>query len=137
MDAKIFFKGIRASFKELKSLQEERDRLFAMLTSTTVKPKEISVQSSGPEDKMAEIVAKMMELDELINDQVHIILEKQIRAERIIKQLSKVQHREILRWYYVQNLKWHEVADRMNYDIAYVQRLNGEALSAAENYLEK
>ena len=133
--AKSFFKSIRASYREMKSLEEERDRLFAMLTSTTIKSKDVNVQTSVPGDKMSEIVPVMMELDELINAQVQIIIEKQIEAERIIQQIEDVRYREILRWYYVQNLKWQEVADRMNYDVAYVQRMNGDALIEAERYL--
>ncbi len=133
--AKRFFQGIRKSYKELECLREERDRLFQMLTSTSIKPKEVDVQTSGAGDKMSEVVPQMMELDEEINTQVNRIIEKQLTAERVIKQIDNMKYRETLRWYYVQNLRWEEVARRMNYDISYVQRVNGQALAVAEQYI--
>lgn len=134
LKAKAFFKSIRDSYRELASLTEERDRLFGMLTSTTIKQKEVDVQTSISGDKMSEVVPKMMELDELINDQIQQIVEKQIQAEKIIRRIDSIKYRETLRWYYIENLKWHEVAERMNYDIYYIQKLNGRALEEAEKY---
>lgn len=136
LKAKAFFKSIRDSYRELASLTEERDRLFGMLTSTTIKQKEVDVQTSISGDKMSEVVPKMMELDELINDQIQQIVEKQIQAEKIIRRIDSIKYRETLRWYYVENLKWHEVAERMNYDIYYIQKLNGRALEEAEKFFD-
>ena len=137
MSAKDFFKDIRKSSTELKSLEEESERLFTMITSTTIKPKEVDVQTSSTGDKMAEIISKMLELDDKITEQKRVIVEKQLKAEGIITKIDNAKYRAVLRWYYVQNLKWREVSDRMNYDMAYVQRLNGEALAAADKIMKR
>jgi len=137
MSAKDFFKDIRKSSTELKSLEEESERLFTMITSTTIKPKEVDVQTSPTGDKMAEIISKMLELDDKITEQKRVIVEKQLKAEGIITKIDNAKYRAVLRWYYVQNLKWREVSDRMNYDMAYVQRLNGEALAAADKIMKR
>ncbi|MCR4674318.1 MAG: DUF1492 domain-containing protein [Lachnospiraceae bacterium] len=132
--AKRFFQSIRNSYKELECLKEQRNKLFSMLTSTSIKPKEVDVMTSGSGDKMSEVVPVMLELDEKINTQVGVIIKKQLEAENIIQQIDNMKYRETLRWYYVQNLRWDEVAKRMNYDISYIQRVNGQALAEAEKY---
>ena len=133
--AREFFKSIKKSHKELNCLQEEHDRLFSMLTSTTIKPKEVDVQTSISGNKMEEIVPKMMELDELIQDQKYIIIDKQVKAEKIIKQIDDVRYREILRWYYVQDLRWKDVEKRTSYTMEVCQRLGARALEEAGKYL--
>jgi DNA-directed RNA polymerase specialized sigma subunit len=106
-----------------------------MLTSTSIKPKEVDVMTSGSGDKMSEVVPAMIELDEKINTQITSIIEKQLKAEKVIQQIDNMKYRETLRWYYVQNLRWEEVAQRMNYDISYVQRVNGQALISAAEFM--
>lgn len=135
-EAKKFFKSIREAQRELRSLEEEKDRLFTMLTRTTSRPKDVNVQSSPSGDKMTEITQKLIELDEIIKKQVNKILEKQIFAEKIICRLDKMEYRAVLRWYYVENLKWHEVAVRMDYHQVTVQKLNGKALEEAERLFD-
>lgn len=129
---KEFMKNLREMQKDLTSLTEEREQLFARITSTTVSLKAVSVQSSGDGDKMAAITPIILELDEKIQDQIRKIVMAQMRADDIICKIQNPVHREILRWYYVQGLKWEDVAQRMNYDVSYVQRLNGQALLEAE-----
>jgi hypothetical protein len=133
--AKRFFQSIRNSYKELECLKEQRNKLFSMLTSTSIKPKEVDVMTSGSGDKMSEVVPVMIELDEKINTQITSIIEKQLKAEKVIQQIDNMKYRETLRWYYVQNLRWEEVAQRMNYDISYVQRVNGQALISAAEFM--
>ena len=133
--AKRFFQSIRNSYKELECLKEQRNKLFSMLTSTSIKLKEVDVMTSGSGDKMSEVVPVMIELDEKINTQITSIIEKQLKAEKVIQQIDNMKYRETLRWYYVQNLRWEEVAKRMNYDISYVQRVNGQALISAAEFM--
>jgi hypothetical protein len=133
--AKRFFQSVRNSYKELECLKEQRNKLFSMLTSTSIKPKEVDVMTSGSGDKMSEVVPAMIELDEKINTQITSIIEKQLKAEKVIQQIDNMKYRETLRWYYVQNLRWEEVAQRMNYDISYVQRVNGQALISAAEFM--
>lgn len=133
--AKRFFQSVRNSYKELECLKEQRNKLFSMLTSTSIKPKEVDVMTSGSGDKMSEVVPVMIELDEKINTQITSIIEKQLKAEKVIQQIDNMKYRETLRWYYIQNLRWEEVAQRMNYDISYVQRVNGQALISAAEFM--
>lgn len=132
MTVKIMLKNLRNRQKELQSLREEKEILYARLTSTTVAPKEEQVQTSGPTDKMTELTARAIELDELIQQMIREIVMEQLRAEHIISRMQSPVYRTVLRWYYIDGLKWQEVADRMHYDIAYVQRLGVFAMEEAE-----
>ncbi len=130
--AKTMLQELRHRQKELRSLQEEKEILFTRLTSTTVAPKTEPVQTSGSDDKMTMLTARVIELDEMIQKAIREIVMEQIRAEKIIQGVKSPVHRSILRWYYIEDLKWQEVSDRMHYDIAYVQRLNADALKYAD-----
>ena len=60
-------------------------------------------------------------------------MQKQLRAEKIIRKLDNEKEREVLRWYYLTTdegelLTWGQVARRLNYNERYVKKLHGEAL---------
>lgn len=78
-----------------------------------------------------DLSAYAVQLDELLielKDQ----MEQRIRIRREITQkIEEMQdetEKTVLRMYYINGLKWKEIADRMGYDIRNVTRVHGRAL---------
>lgn len=131
-ETKSFFQTIRKEQKEIIHLaniirKEELNLLPKGITYDKDK-----VQAS-PEDKFTKICARISDLQEELGESIVRLKEKQIKAERMIRELEDPDEREVMRWYYLtiednRLLTWQQVAIRMNYYCRHVLRLHGNAL---------
>ena len=73
-------------------------------------------------------------MQEELGQSIFRLKEKQVKAERLIRNLDDPDEREVMRWYYMTTynnrpLTWQEVAIRMNYYRRHVIRIHGNALA--------
>lgn len=114
-------------------LQMEIDKMYAVLTSTTIKTREVDVQSSGAADPMADMVIQRMELEEELKK---LVVKKNKYDLEIIRCASEMNHSMgnvmILRYVYGHNVR--DICNKMHIKKSRVYRLlrDGE-----ENFLKK
>lgn len=123
---KAYLKRYHAAELAEKEIQEEIDdlRMNKMFPAL--------IQDGMPHGSSAgDLSAYAAQLDELLielKDQ----MEQRIRIRREITQkIEEMQdetEKTVLRMYYINGLKWKEIADRMGYDIRNVTRVHGRAL---------
>lgn len=132
-EIKNFFRQIRKEQNEIAHLtQMIRQEEMMLLPKGIVYDKD-KVQVS-PEDKFSEICARISDMQEELGQSIFRLKEKQMKAERLIRNLDDPDEREVMRWYYMTTynnrpLTWQEVAIRMNYYRRHVIRIHGNALA--------
>ena len=123
----ILLKDIRHISRQIEELQEEIDKVYALLTSTTIKPKEVDVQSSGAPDPMADKIIQMLEYQsELERQQTELFSKKNI-VIKIIYQMD-IQNQQILLLRYFKGMSVEEMGEQ----IGYTYRWAWEKLHQAE-----
>ena len=124
MTGKEFLKQIRDINITIISLQLEIERINTMLTSTTIRPKEVDVQTSTPADPMAERIIEKVEYEEKIK---RLILEQFDIKSQALDMMSELdaKYKNILLLRYVNCKSIKEIMDVYNLGRAAIcKRLN-------------
>lgn len=132
-EIKNFFRQIRKEQNEIAHLAMLIQQEETMLLPKAIVYDKDKVQVS-PEDKFSDICARISDMQEELGESIVKLKAKQMTAERMIRNLSDPDEREVMRWYYMTTynnrpLTWQEVAIRMNYYRRHVIRIHGSALA--------
>lgn len=79
-------------------------------------------------DRINGIVARIIELEKQITDEVDGYIDIKTEIHRIIQSVSDPTERLILRCRYLEFMTWESVAECVNYSLKQVYRIHGEAL---------
>lgn len=132
-EIKNFFRQIRKEQNEIAHLAMLIQQEENMLLPKAIVYDKDKVQVS-PEDKFSDICARISDMQEELGESIVKLKVKQMTAERMIRNLSDPDEREVMRWYYMtlydnRPLTWQDVAIRMNYYRRHVIRIHGNALA--------
>ena len=106
-------KDIRHISHLIEIAEEEISKLYTALTSTTIKPKEINIQTSGNIDPLGDKMARIIEYQEKVA-QYHIeLLSKKEKALDILKRMD-AEEQEILLLRYFKGLTVERTAEELN-----------------------
>lgn len=94
-EAITLLKSLNDIVRVIERLQEQIDSRYSRLTSTTIKPKEVDVQTSGPADQMAENIADIIEYQKKLVDYQSELNKKKMDVLDIIKQMD-ISQQELL-----------------------------------------
>ena len=126
MDARI-----NARLEELESL-----RTLAMKTTATMGGER--VQSSGSQQKMADCVVKIVELEQEINDAVDIFVDYKREAMALIDMACDADCIRLLHKRYFRMMTWESIAVDMNFTYQWVSGgLHQRALSQLQEALNQ
>lgn len=124
MTGKEFLKQIRDINITILALTQEVERIQTALTSTTIKPKEVDVQTSGQADPMAERIIEKVEYEEKIK---RLILEQFDIKSQALDMMGELDamYKNILLLRYVNCKSIKEIMDVYNLGRAAIcKRLN-------------
>lgn len=113
-----------------KNISRLEERLFELETKATQITTRLSKEPKGTpilEDKLGETVAKMVDLQNEINEQLAEYYEK----VKVIEQaISKLPPREalLIRLRYIEQKRWEEICVEMNYSWRQIHYIHSEAL---------
>ena len=111
----------------IEKLQEDIDNIYTSLINTTIRAKEVDVQTSLPADPMADKIAQAVEYQTLIENYQHELIELKTVALDIIKQMEiKDQQYLILKYF---NRK---TIDEIGEIVGYAYRQTWENIHHAE-----
>ena len=105
-------------------LQRLRSRAEKMTTSFS----DVPGGSSGPQDRMAEVVAIMADMEQSIIEDSKRMWQTIKETEVIIDMLDDYQERLVLSYRYIDCRPWLDIALAMNYDVRHIYRIHGRAL---------
>lgn len=107
-------KEIRTINHLIEDLQMQIDEVYTMLTSTTVKPKQVDVQTSLAPDPMADRVIKILEYQTRLQEHQRLLIEKKNVALKIISQMD-VDMQQVLLLRYFKGYSVENVGERIGY----------------------
>jgi len=112
--------------KNIKKLEEELADLECEVTKTT---ELIKVQrgAHSTDDKLGDLVSKMVDLQNEINKQLQKYYERVKYVERKIEALPP-REALLIRLRYIEHKNWYEIAYEMNYSWRQVHNIHAEAL---------
>ncbi len=117
-----------------KLIEKEQWLIIAQGTSGTAEGER--VQSSGNQQKMADSVCKMIEIDEEINKYIDKLIDIKQDVIHTIEQLQPIEY-DILHIVYIQFKDFNDVATKYNKSIKWVNRIHGRALANVQKVIDK
>lgn len=110
-------------------LQEDIERICTYLTSMTIKPKDVDVQTNLPADPMADNVIKMVEYEKELEEYQQTLIEKKNEALRVIKQMDIKDQQYIVLKYFN-----NKTIDQIGEIVGYAYRQTWENIHIAEQH---
>jgi hypothetical protein len=131
--AKEELKKIRKMNYLIDQMSETVDVLRAQLFGSRPVPDDVRVQNSLKHpDPAADRLAKIIDLENMINENIGYLVDLKKSAMRVIMKMSDTDQQGVLIARYFNGRKWDEIAEDMNYDIRHIYRLHGVALISYE-----
>jgi len=116
--------------KEIDCLKDEIERLRECFSAPPII--DGMPRANAYQDRIATLVAKIVDLDNILTEKLSELVECRIRIEEAIGTLETAD-RLLLRLRYIEGEKWEEVADKMGYSWQGIHLRHSKALKKIEN----
>lgn len=128
-DAKQYLRQLTRKDKRINALMERREHYQSMACRGTSSYTAERVSGTGQRSRVEDYAIKLIDLDKEVGREICRYVDLTREIEGMIKQLPDDRHRDILAWRYINGWDWDRIAGAMRYDLRWVFRLHGEALS--------
>ena len=137
MTAKEYLKKIRELDIKINDGTEEMEQLKALATKVTSAMDGEVVSSSKNPDKMTDVVAKIIKLQEKLNRDVDKYVDIKREAVEMLSEIENPTHYKILHSRYVLFKKWEQIACEIGFTYQWVNELHDVALLEFEKIMQK
>lgn len=134
--AKRYLQQIRRLDTKINRDVEELHRLKAMTTKITPTLKPDVVSGSGTQDKLAEAMSKIIDLEAEINREIDCFVDARKAVTATIDKVEDARLHTVLNMRYVQFKTWEQIACYMGRSYQWVCKLHGTALQVVEKIIE-
>lgn len=128
MRAKTYLQQIRRLDRKINNKQIQLESLRELVTSITPILKDINVQSNGSQDRLGDTMAKIIDLQNEINNEIDLYVNRKLEAIKLINAMEDDVSINILIQRYINYKRWDEIADNLNYTRQGVLKKHGQAL---------
>ena len=136
MQAKEFLKKLIQIDMMIDCKLEQIAELRGRLTSIGCSTDSERVQTSLKGDKMTDTIAKIMELEDLVNDDIDKLTEYKLQAREMIEGLENNVEKIVLYKRYFECKPFEQIAVECNYSWRQIHRIHGNALMNLEDVIE-
>lgn len=136
MDAKQYLRQLRRLDDMVNAKLDQVHELRCLAEKVTSAPSLDGVRSSFGQDKMAEVVAKIVDLESSINRDIDELIDLKTSIIALVDSLEDDDYRLILTYRYLNFKTWEQIAVDMGYTYRHVTRLHGQALLGMKDVLE-
>lgn len=126
-EIKAKLKRYRFIAGEISDLLDERERLRSLAEKITPSLSFAPVYGANT-DKMAPVVANLIEVERYIEKRSKELLRARMEAEQLIDRLADERHRAVLKSYYFSRRSWEECCVAVGYEWAQIHRIHSRAL---------
>jgi hypothetical protein len=137
MTADEFLKQIERADKVISNKLYEVQRLRVLAVSTTVPTDREAVQTSGVSDKVGNIVAKIIDLENEINELIDEYVDLQRLCIGVIESVRNPVQYTVLHKHYVQYKSFAEIAEEEHYSYDGIMKVKRKALEQVDAILMK
>lgn len=135
MNAKEYLRQYQDALVNIRNIEAELEELSAIAMSISVNTDAERVQTSGNQDSIGELVAKICDMQIELMDKRSDALDKMRRIEKTISQVENRTYRQILHMRYIENATWEKIAVALDRSYQWVCQLHGRALKAVEKLI--
>lgn len=134
MNAKQFLRQVRYldDLIDTKLEQIQELRSLAEKVTSTLSLDGTSLQSSGLQDKIGDLVARIVDLQMEIEKATSRMIDIKTKAMRLIDNMPTPEHRLLLQMRYLRGLTWEQIAVDMAYTYRGIHYLHSRALREFE-----
>ena len=137
MNAKEYLQQIKKMDTKINTDIEELANLEALVTKTTSVMSEDKVQTSGSQEKMADCVAKIVDMQNEISAEIDRLIDYKKEARQLICEACDADCTKLLHKRYFNFETWEQIAVEMNYTYQWVSgKLHKRALSQVQKVLD-
>lgn len=134
--AKEYLMQLRTLDNQLINKCEEVQKLEDMLTSINAASGDADkVKSSISQDKFGDTVAKIVDLQNEIKEEVNTLVEKTDEIKNVINKVEDQDLRNLLYQRYILGHKWEKIAVNMHLSYRHTLRLHGLGLQEIEKLI--
>ena len=135
-DAKAYLRKIELADVHINNKLNDLHKLRSMVTKITSTISPVSVSGSGSQDKLGDLVAKIIGLQDEINQKIdrYVDLKREISA--LLEQIEDPDQVKVLHKRYFEYKPWEQIACEMGYSYRNVCYIHGKALQAFESLME-
>ena len=137
MNAEEFLQQIERADRIINNKLSEIYRLRCLATSITVPTDREAVQTSGVSDKVGNTVAKIIDLENEINDLIDKYVDLQRICIGVIETLENPLHYTVLHKHYVQYKTFAKIAEEEHYSYDGIMKVKRKALEQVETILQE
>lgn len=127
MTKKEYLLQYKDAQREVDRLINERARWIARATKVTPTYTGMPHGDSG-EDRMQDAVERLSKVEDELNDKIDKLVELRWEIEAAIQTVGDERLRKVLKYRYIDDMTFKQIARKMSYDYYYVCHLHGEAL---------
>ena len=135
--AKAFMMRYRAAKIKTAALERAIDEAREMATNTTVPLKEVSVQTSGGGEMIANAVIKMVDAEEILERMRADARRTMYDVMQAISAVKDPVQQTVLIEKYINGKTLEEIKDRIHYETRMTQIIHGRALWAVYQYMKE
>lgn len=137
-DVKEFLQQVKLCDAHINNKLEELAHLKDLTVRITATLKQDVVSGGGNHDKIGDAVAKIIDLENEINQAVDEFVDKKREVSKVIEQVTEAEYLTILyRHYFFPYESFEKIACDMGYAYRHVTRLHGYALQMVEKIMKK
>lgn len=118
--------------QECRQLQAYLDRIMADM-STVTSPRLTGMPRANTPNGLDEIVIRYEEISSKYEKQLKQYQRETIEIENAILGMADPRYRLLLRYRYMDGLKWETIADLMHYEVSSLYKMHGQALRELRN----
>ncbi|WP_455505704.1 DUF1492 domain-containing protein [Gemmiger formicilis] len=130
MTAKEYLSEVERLDVIIKQHEETLEMLKDQVLSTTTRISSIKVQSTSKTDRIGDIVAKMVDMENMIEEKIAESWDLKCKIIAQIQGLKNPLHSQILFEKYINCKGLQQISNEIGYTYQYVVELHGKALKA-------
>lgn len=125
----------------INSKLRQAEHLRSLATKVTTTYSDQGVSSEHDNKRLEKTIAKIIDLEREINDDIDTLIDLKIEITAIISQVTDIKQRLILEKRYLDFESWEQISCDLKYDIRHIRRLHNESIKKisekmSENVLE-
>lgn len=112
----------------INSKVHQAEHLRSLATKVTTTYSDQGVSSEHDNKRLEKTIAKIIDLEREINDDIDTLIDLKIEITAIISQVTDIKQRLILEKRYLDFESWEQISCDLKYDIRHIRRLHNESI---------